>query len=317
MDYLRLKLAEFFGLVDTEEEARDLFWRAKFGGREFECPRCCHENYYAFSTRPEVRRCRQCGKEVRVRAGTILEHSKKPLLVWARALFLMMQDKRGVSALHVQRELALKSYGTVWGMLHKIRRALEQRDERYKLYDTVELDGASFGREAPYRKGRRPKVQPNTAAPVTEVLLAVETKAWIDEKGRPKERAGFAKVAVSRETSIFAQRFADASLASGTMVNTDGGASFIGLKGFDVEQQVMHGQPELLNRWLPWVHRFISNAKAWIIGTHHAIKAHYLPRYLAEHTYRFNRRHDPDGLFHRALTACTLASPVRLCALRG
>ena len=123
MGYLRLKLAEFFGLVDTEEEARDLFWRAKFGGKEFECPRCHHERFYTFSTRPEVRRCRQCDKEVRVRAGTMLEHSKKPLLVWARALFLMMQDKRGVSALHVQRELGLKSYGTIWGMLHKIRPA--------------------------------------------------------------------------------------------------------------------------------------------------------------------------------------------------
>ena len=250
MGYLRLKLPEFFGLVDTEAEARELFWRGKFGGKEFECPRCCHEHYYAFSTRPEVRRCRQCGKEVRVRAGTILEHAKKPLLVWARAIFLMMQDKRGVSALHVQRELALKSYGTVWGMLHKIRRALEQRDDRYKLHDTVELDGASFGRQAPYRRGRCPKEQRERARPVRYVLIAIETKSWVDEKGRPKERAGFAKVAVSRETSIFAQRFADASLSSGTMVNTDGGASFIGLKGFDVEQQVMLEQPERLDRWL-------------------------------------------------------------------
>jgi transposase-like protein len=315
MTYLRLKLAEFFGLVNGEAEARSLFWRAKFGDKEFECPRCFHEKYYAFSTRPEVRRCRQCSKEVRVRAGTILEHSKMPLLVWARTLFLMMQDKRGVAALHVQRELALKSYGTVWGMLHKIRHALEQRDDRYKLHETVELDGASFGREAPCRKGRRPKVQLSTAAPVTTVLIAIETKAWVDEKGRPKERAGFAKVAVSRETSIFAQRFADASISPGTMVNTDGGASFIGLKGFDVDQQVMLAQPERLDRWLPWVHRFISNAKSWIIGTHHAVKAKYLPRYIAEHSYRFNRRHDPDGLFHRALTACALASPVRLCAL--
>ena len=314
MGYLRLKLAEFFGLVDTEEEARDLFWRAKFGGKEFECPRCHHERFYTFSTRPEVRRCRQCDKEVRVRAGTMLEHSKKPLLVWARALFLMMQDKRGVSALHVQRELGLKSYGTIWGMLHKIRRALQQRDDVYKLHDQVELDGASFGREAPQRKGRRPK-NPDAKKPVTKILVAVETKEWVDEKGRPKERAGFAKVEVSRETSIFAQRFAETALADGTMVNSDGSLSFSSLQGVDVEQQVMHGSPEHLDHWLPWVHRFVSNAKDWLIGTHHGIKAKYLRPYLAEHTYRFNRRHDLDGLFHRALTACALASPVRLCAL--
>jgi transposase-like protein len=317
MRYLRLKLSEFFGLVDTEEAARDLFWRAKFGGKEFECPRCFHEKFYAFTTRPEVRRCRQCDKQVRVRAGTMLEHSKKPLLVWTQVLFLMMQDKRGVSALHVQRELGLRSYGTVWGMLHKIRRALEQRDDIYKLNKQVELDGASFGREAPQRKGRRPKTVDGKGRPVTGVLIAVETKEWVDEKGRSKDRAGFAKVAVSRETTIFSQRFVESALAPGTTVKSDGSRSFNDLNGVDLHQQVMNAQPELLNRWLPWVHRFISNAKSWLIGTHHAVKAKYLRRYLAEYTYRFNRRHDPDGLFHRALTACALASPVRLCALSG
>ena len=314
MRYLKLKLAEFFGLVDTEAQARDLFWLAKFDGKGFECPRCYHQNYYAFSTRPEVRRCRQCAKEVRVRAGTMLEHSKKPLLMWARALFLMMQDKRGVSALYVQRELEIKSYGTVWGMLHKIRHALQQRDDLYRLNHQVELDGASFGREAPQRKGRRPKI-PETSKPVTEVLIAVETKQWVDEKGRPKDRAGFAKVQVSRETTIFSQDFVEATLTEGTKVKTDGSSSFKNLKDVDVNQRVMHASPDRLDRWLPWVHRFISNAKDWMIGTHHGVKAKYLERYLAEHTYRFNRRHDPDGLFHRALTACAVASPVRLCEL--
>ena len=237
-----------------------------------------------------------------------------PLLVWARTLFLMMQDKRGVAALHVQRELGLKSYGTVWGMLHQIRRALQQRDGIYKLHDQVELDGASFGREAPQRKGRRPK-DPTTSKPITQVLVAVETKQGVDDRGRPKERAGFAKSEVSRETKIFSQQFARQALAEGTMANADASASFMDLDGVDVEQRVMHGSPEHLNRWLPWVHRFISNAKSWLIGTHHAVKARYLRQYLAEHTYRFNRRHDPDGLFHRALTACVLASPVPLAAL--
>ena len=315
MAYLRLKLPEFFGLVDTEEAARELFWRAKFAGKEFECPRCFHERFYAFSTRPEVRRCRQCDKEVRVRAGTMLEQSKMPLLVWVRTLFLMMQDKRGVAALHVPRELGLKSYGTVWAMLHKIRRALQQRDGIYTLHGQVELDGASFGREAPQRKGRRPKEPENKSRPVTQVLIAVETKQWVDDKGRPKERAGFAKLEVSRETKIFSQQFTREALADGTMVNTDASASFTNLVGVDVDQQVMHGSPERLNRWLPWVHRYISNAKKWLIGTHHAVKARYLRYYLAEYTYRFNRRHDPDSLFHRALMACALASPVRLGAL--
>ncbi len=149
------------------------------------------------------------------------------------------------------------------------------------------------------------------------MLIAVESKTWIDEQGREKARAGFAKVVISRETTINAQKFVDEAIESGSIVNTDGGSGLVNLKHVNADHQVMHGMPERLNRWLPWTHRFISNAKSWLIGTHHGIKAKYLPWYLAETTYRFNRRHDLDGLFHRALTACAIASPVRLCALSG
>lgn len=149
------------------------------------------------------------------------------------------------------------------------------------------------------------------------MLVAVESKAWVDERGREKSSAGFAKVVVARETTINAQRFVDESVESGSSINTDGGSGLVSLKGVDADHQVMNAIPERLNGWLPWTHRFISNAKVWLMGTHHGINAKYLPSYLAETTYRFNRRHDQDGLFHRALTACAKATPVRLCVLCG
>ena len=321
MAYKKMRLTQFFATVNTEERARRMFWRAKFNGKAFECPRCHHERYYEFKARSEVRRCRQCDKNVRVRAGTALAHSKKSLLIWARMIFLMMQDKRGVSALQVKRELGMKSYGTVWGMLHKVRRALANRDERYSLSQVIELDGAEFKSQAPQRKGRRPnppsKPAPPSAKPDTKVLIAIESKEWVDDKGRTKQGAGFAKVMVARETKRFAQDFVEQSIEPGSTVNTDGGSALINLTGIDSDNQIMNGEPEKLSRWLPWTHRFISNAKAWMIGTHHGIKAKYLPWYLAETTYRFNRRHDPDGLCHRALTACALAPHTGLWALTG
>ncbi|MCB9025126.1 MAG: transposase [Bdellovibrionaceae bacterium] len=62
----------------------------------------------------------------------------------------------------------------------------------------------------------------------------------------------------------------------------------------------------------------MSNAKTWILGTHHGLQSSkYLELYLAEYTYRFNRRHDPDGLFHRALKACSIAIPKTNYELSG
>jgi hypothetical protein len=254
-------------------------------------------------TRPEVRKCRQCDKQVRLRAGTIMEHTKLPLLTWVRAIFLVTQDKRGVSALQLKRQLGMVSYDTAWRLLHRIREALRQRDAGYHLKGVIELDGANFGEQ----KDKRGK----------KVLVAVETKTWVDERGRSKPKAGFAKVALARESAIMAQRFIDWNVTPGSLVNTDASNAFGELKGVDADQRIMHHRPEHLESWLPWVHRFVQNAKAWITGTFHGVRARYFERYLAEYTYRFNRRHDPNGLFHRALTACLLARPIRAGALFG
>lgn len=306
--YERLKPSEFFEKVQTEAQARAWFWKAKFGGKDFVCPHCHHERFFALRSRPEVRTCKRCLVQTRLRPNTILERSKVPLVIWMRALFLLTQDKRGVSALQMMRQLGLSSFNTAWLLLQKIRYALMHRDERYTLKGVVEFDGASFDSEA-RRKTKEKRVHP----PKSHVLLAVETKEWIDEKGRPKKKAGFAKVVINRETSIFAQRFVENALQPGTEIHADGANAFHDLPG--VQQEVMHGFPASLERWLPWVFRFVCNAKAWINGTHHGVSAKYLPGYMAEYAYRFNRRHDPDGMLDRAITACALSPGITRCAL--
>ena len=189
----------------------------------------------------------------------------------------------------------LKSPRTTWSILHKIREALRQRDEQYKLKNVIELDGASFGKR---ETGNQ-----------TEVLVAIESKDWVDERGRQKSKAGFAKVMVAPESKANLQRFIDTAIEKDSMVNTDGKPGTMDLKNVDVDYQVVNNDPIVLDRWLPWVHKFISNSKSWIIGTHHGVESKYLARYLGEYTFRFNRRHDPNTLFHRALTACVNATP--------
>ena len=295
MKYQRMKFHKILAELDSEEKARAWVWLAKFDGKKFVCPGCQHEEFWQHKKNPEVRECRKCHFEVRLRANTIFQKSKTPLLVWLRAICFMMQGRRGVSALELHSELEMKSYGTTWRMLQKIREALRQRDETYKLKNTIELDGAVFGRR---QTGNQ-----------IEVLVAVETKEWIDKRGRKKSNAGFAKIMVANETKKEAQNFVDHAIEKGSMVNTDGSPSLINLENVDVDYQVMGTDQEKIDHWLPWVHKFIGNAKGWIVGTHHGVEAKYLAPYLAEYTFRFNRRHDPDSLFFRALGACVNAEP--------
>lgn len=295
MKYQRMKFSRILRELDSEEKARAWVWLAKFQGKEFVCPKCSAESYYQHRKSPEVRECKICHFEVRLRANTIFQNSKTPMLNWLKAICFVTQGKRGVSALELQSELEMKAYGTVWTMLLKIREALRQRDEGYKLNNIIELDGATFGRR---QTGNQ-----------IDVLVAIESKDWIDEKGRPKSRAGFAKVLIANETKQEAQAFVDKSIKYGSFVNTDGSPSFRDLKNVDADYQVVAGHKPTLDHWLPWVHKFISNAKSWIVGTHHGVGAKYLGQYLAEYTFRFNRRHDPDSLFFRALGACVNATP--------
>ena len=268
MSYQRMKAVKISEEIDTEEKARQWVWKSRFGGKDFICPQCEGESFWQHQSRPEVRECDYCRKQIRLRAGTIFEKSKTPILTWLRAIGLVMQGKRGISALELQRQLGMPSYDTIWKMLHKIRESLRQRDENYHLKGIVELDGAVFGK----------RDKENQA----EVLVAVESKDWVDEKGRKKEKAGFAKVKVAAETKWEAQYFVNQAIQKDSMVNTDASPSLRSLENVDVDYQVMANDPKALEHWLPWVHKFISNAKAWIIGTHHGVDAKYLGRYLSE-----------------------------------
>jgi transposase-like protein len=145
--YESFPAARFFPEITTEAEARTLLWRSRFQDKEFHCPRCHAEQFYALATRPEVRTCKGCRRQWRLRAGTIFESSKTSLLLWVNALFYVMQGKRGISAQELQRPWGLQSYGRVWSMLQKIRAALQHRDAGYQVGDgVIELDAGTFGR---------------------------------------------------------------------------------------------------------------------------------------------------------------------------
>ena len=54
----------------------------------------------------------------------------------------------------------------------------------------------------------------------------------------------------------------------------------------------------------------LGNVKNAMHGTYHAIRAKHLPRYLAEFSYRFNRRFDLAGMVERLGAAAVLTPPM-------
>jgi len=70
----------------------------------------------------------------------MMHKSKMPMYSWFLAIHLMSTVKKPFSALEMQRQLGHKFYEPVLDMVNKIRRAMGERENLYKLKGTIEMD---------------------------------------------------------------------------------------------------------------------------------------------------------------------------------
>ena len=59
-------------------------------------------------------------------------------------MFLFSATWNGFSTKEVQTQLGLKRFEPVWAMVHKLRKAIGNRDSRYSLEGMIEFDEAYF-----------------------------------------------------------------------------------------------------------------------------------------------------------------------------
>lgn len=266
----------------------------------FICPKCQHNKACRIKTR-RLLQCSKCHFQVSLTSGTIFHKSRTPLQKWFWAIYLTGQDKGGVSAMRLSKQLDL-GYKTAWLILHKIRKAMAQRDNEYTLSGFIEMDDAFFGGPAKGCTGRG-------AANKTPVLVMVESKG---------EHAGFIAMktidAVKRE---FIEPTVRKRIAPTQTIRTDGLKSYKHLKFIGHQHIGTAVPPEKAHVDLRWVHIAISNAKRFLLGTYHGVSHKHLQSYLDEFCYRFNRRAWEKQISLRLLTACIFATPITYADLKG
>ncbi|WP_127583131.1 IS1595 family transposase [Paenibacillus koleovorans] len=259
----------------------------------FCCPKCKHHAFYFLETR-KLYQCTSCKHQASVTAGTIMQKSRTPLLTWFWAIFLVAHDKRGISAVFLSRELEI-SYPTAWLLLHKIRKAMGDRDAHYQLAGLVELDDAFFG--APTEGGKRGR-----GTDQTPVLVGVS----LNKQGAPQYVKMQVIPNVKGKTLV---EFAKQHIEPGSTISSDAYRSYNALA------EEYHHQPIKFNvkdnpDHLKWLHTMISNAKAFIGGTFHGLDAKHLQSYLNEFCFRTNRRQFEGQMFNRLLAACVATDTV-------
>jgi transposase-like protein len=249
----------------------------------FACPACGGQG---LAIRRGLWRCVSCGRETSVSVGTIFQDSKLRLTVWFRAMWHVVSQKNGVSALGLQRVLGLGSYKTAWAMLHKLRRAMV-RPGRDRLGGVVEVDEAYWGSEERGVRGRQT---------VDKALIIVAAEADGEGIGRIRLQ----HIPDTNRATLHA--FIRQSIEPGSTVVTDGLQAYRELEGYVHDRQIQQHQLGKAEHLLPRVHRVISLLKRWLLGTHQgAIAREHLDDYLDEFTFRFNRRKSASRgkLFYR------------------
>ena len=141
---------EFEKMFTTEEQCLNYLKELRFP-KGYSCRKCQHNEYWLNNRGIMV--CKNCKNELSITSGTIFHRSKLPLVVIFRALWWMVAQKNGVSAVGIQRVLGLGSYRTAWVWLHKFRR-LMVFPGRNKLSGKIEVDETLVGGKRSGKRGR-------------------------------------------------------------------------------------------------------------------------------------------------------------------
>lgn len=237
--------------------------------------------------------CLKCKKQFSVTEGTIFNDTHLSLDKWFHAVALMVNAKKGLSALQLKRDLGT-AYKTAWYLAHRIRKAMGLADaaDDSQLTGTVEVDETYIGGRYDKRRNR----QKWDKEPVFGMV----------------ERDGKAKTYHVPQINRFhiIDKIRDEISISADAVYTD-------------ESQMYKRMPENVKH-----HEIVNHsAKEWvrgdvhtgtidgywgllkrgIIGSFHQISVKHLHRYLSEFQFRWNNREAAD-IFVLVVAALVIGS---------
>jgi hypothetical protein len=234
-----------------------------------------------------------------------MDASKKLLRTWFQALFYMIEDKDGCSALGLKRRLGLNSYQTAWTWFQKLREQIPTDDT--PLWGRVEIDQITVG-----GKGKGGGVSGRGAPKLVNVYVAVECAG---------HGSGRVKFKISKTDT--AEEFADfvrENIAKGTIIRTDGHASIKNLTamGYFHERIVMAdekkadkdlkpGKRQRLDTNLKRIYRVTRGLDRILMGTHMGAVAPWrLQGYLNAFSFTFDRKASKIrfSLFEDLLESC-------------
>jgi len=298
-----MNIFKFTAEFDSEESCRTHFKkeRDKIG---VICKKCSNTSHYWIKSQWSYE-CKSCRSRTSLRSGTVMQSSKLSFLIWYKTMFLLTATKKGFSSKEIQRQLGLKRYESVWAMVHKLRKAMGNRDDRYTLEGMIEMDEGYFTIEASENAHKTQKAGRGSKTKSNAMIMAESTILEDIETGKVERHCRYfkAKVLEDHKADGTDATFENAIDKEQTIVFTDKSTSYVNIADY-VELHISEKSDETTTKeTLKWVHITISNAKRNFVGNYHKIKKKYLQLYLNEFVYKLNRRYFGEKIFDRLVIA--------------
>ncbi len=257
--------------AEMELQAVNRLFRLKWPNG-FVCPRCGYGRCYTTRTRRHpIFECVDCRHQTSLIVGTIMEGSRTPLAKWFIAIDLVARLSTGTTAVELSRTIQV-TYKTAWLMLHKIRHALGQFEDRQQLTGTVHMNNGKYGHPHNPTVYRHPAEHPLIAA----VSLSEHGEVLQLKIKTVEDQHCDGNYPLNRAREAFALQFIDQQ------------AYILGRKSsYTANKQ-------------PLIRQICGQAGRWLNATFHGLGGKHLNAYLDEYCCRLNlAAASQDSLFER------------------
>jgi len=247
------------------------------------CPTCGSDKV-KFNAGHNVWQCSKhhSKRQFSVKVGTIFEDSAIGLDKWLVAVWMLTNDKNGISSYEVAKAIGV-TQKTAWFMMHRIRLALQDGKDGGKLGGEVEVDETFIGglSRNMHKDKRREKISGTGGKDKTSVL------GFIQRGGEVR-----AQVIPDRKRDTL-HGLVKANVAAGSALYSDALKGYEGLDGEFFHQVVDHAVEYVRgNVHTNTLENFWSLLKRGIKGTYVSVEPFHLFRYLDEQSFRYNYRED-------------------------
>ena len=279
-----MNLKAILSNYNTQEKCLAVMEKARWG-KQVTCPYCKDAEH--ISNADHRYHCNNCKKSFSVTVGTSFEELKLPLPDLFLTVGLMLNSPQGISAMVLSRNTGLP-YKTAWYTAMRIRCGMVESINNMR--GTIEMDEMYVG-------GKPKKLRTTSNSPV---ISTVESEA--PKRGRGTSRIKVAGM-VERDGRVIThimdtfnsynmlqmlRRHVDEDKS---VVMTDEARFYNALDAEVRHKTIKHKETYVKGKThINTIEGFWSTIKNGIKGNYRVISPKYLPFYLTEFCYKYNRR---------------------------